>query len=84
MRSSGAGTSTRRSTPGKAHGRRLGCVTSSSHIASARPANPLERAMYRSAVSDDQVYRAFELIGARRRSPAALFAPGTLARLVRA
>ena len=40
--------------------------------------------MYRSAVTDDQVYRAFEAIGARRRSPAALFAPGTLARLVRA
>jgi flavin-dependent dehydrogenase len=69
----------------KVHRRRLGPHHFLlSDIASARPANPLERAMYRSAVSDDQVYRAFESIGARRRSPAALFAPGTLARLVRA
>jgi hypothetical protein len=40
--------------------------------------------MYRGAVDDDEVYRAFEAIGARRRSPAALFAPATLARLARA
>ncbi|HEX5898192.1 MAG TPA: FAD-dependent monooxygenase, partial [Solirubrobacteraceae bacterium] len=54
-----------------------------SDIASARPANPVERAMYRSAVSDDEVYSVFEAIGARRRSPATLFAPRTLARLAR-
>ena len=69
----------------KVHRRRLGPHHFLiSDIATARPANPLERAMYRSAVSDDEVYRTFEAIGARRRSPAALFAPGTLARLVRA
>ena len=39
--------------------------------------------MYRSAVTDDEVYRTFEAIGARRRSPAALFAPGTLVRMAR-
>jgi menaquinone-9 beta-reductase len=54
-----------------------------SDLASARPANPLERAMYRAAATDDRVYRAFEAIGSRRRSPAALFAPTTLARLGR-
>jgi flavin-dependent dehydrogenase len=52
-------------------------------IASARPANPLERRMYRAAVDDDRVYHAFEAIGARRESPATLFAPRTLAHLAR-
>jgi menaquinone-9 beta-reductase len=55
-----------------------------SDIASARPANPVERAMYRSAATDDEVYGTFEAIGSRRRSPATLFAPGTLARMARA
>ena len=55
-----------------------------SDIASARPANPVERAMYRQAAVDDDVYRTFEAIGSRRRSPATLFAPRTLARLSRA
>ena len=55
-----------------------------SDIASARPANPVERAMYRQAAVDDDVYRTFEAIGSRRRSPATLFAPRTLARLARA
>jgi hypothetical protein len=40
--------------------------------------------MYRSAVTDDDVYRTFEAIGSRRRSPATLFKPRTLARLARA
>jgi flavin-dependent dehydrogenase len=69
----------------KAHRRRLGphhFLTSD--IATARPANPVERAMYRSAVTDDDVYRTFEAIGSRRRSPATLFKPRTLARLARA
>jgi flavin-dependent dehydrogenase len=69
----------------KAHRRRLGphhFVISD--IASARPANPVERAMYRSAVTDDDVFHTFEAIGSRRRSPALLFAPRTLARLARA
>jgi menaquinone-9 beta-reductase len=69
----------------KTHRRRLGphhFVISD--IASARPANPVERAMYRSAVTDDDVFHTFEAIGSRRRSPALLFAPRTLARLARA
>jgi hypothetical protein len=53
-------------------------------IASGRRANPMERAMYRAAVTDDDVYRTFEAIGSRRRSPATLFTPRTLARLARA
>jgi hypothetical protein len=40
--------------------------------------------MYRGAVDDDDVWRTFEGIGSRRRSPATLFAPGTLGRLARA
>jgi flavin-dependent dehydrogenase len=53
-------------------------------LASARSANPLERMLYRAAVVDDDVFRAFEAIGARRKSPATLFTPKTLARVVRA
>jgi flavin-dependent dehydrogenase len=53
-------------------------------IASGRPANPLERRMYRAAVDDDDVFHVFEGIGSRRRSPATLFAPRILARLARA
>jgi flavin-dependent dehydrogenase len=69
----------------KAHRRRLGLHHFLiSDIASARPANPIERAMYRSAVSDDDVFHTFEAIGSRRSSPALLFAPRTLARLARA
>jgi hypothetical protein len=55
-----------------------------SDLASARPANPLERAMYRASATDDQVWRTFEGIGSRRRSPVALFAPRTLLRIARA
>jgi hypothetical protein len=69
----------------KVHRRRLGLHHFLiSDLASARPANPLERAMYRSAVTDDEVYGTFEGIGSRRRSPATLFAPATLARMARA
>jgi flavin-dependent dehydrogenase len=53
-------------------------------LASARPANPLERMLYRAAVDDDDVFHAFEAIGARRKSPASLFTPKTLARVARA
>jgi menaquinone-9 beta-reductase len=35
-------------------------------LASARRANPMERALYRGAVKDDDVFHAFEAIGARR------------------
>jgi len=55
-----------------------------SDIASGRRANPIERAMYRASVTDDHVWQAFEAIGARRRSPATLFAPRTLLRIARA
>ncbi|HEU4978700.1 MAG TPA: NAD(P)/FAD-dependent oxidoreductase [Solirubrobacteraceae bacterium] len=51
-------------------------------IASARTANPFERRLYRAAARDEKVRRAFEPIGARRRSPATLFRPGTMARLL--
>jgi flavin-dependent dehydrogenase len=69
----------------KVHRRRLGPHHFLiSDTATARPANPVERAMYRGAASDDEVYRTFEAIGTRRRSPATLFAPGTLARMARA
>jgi 2-polyprenyl-6-methoxyphenol hydroxylase-like FAD-dependent oxidoreductase len=68
----------------RVHRRRLGLHHFLiSDIATARPANPVERAMYRSAVTDDHVYRVFEATGSRRRSPAALFAPRTLAHLAR-
>jgi menaquinone-9 beta-reductase len=68
----------------RVHRRRLGLHHFLiSDIASARPANPVERAMYRSAVTDDRVFSVFEAIGSRRRSPATLFAPRTLARLAR-
>jgi len=50
-------------------------------IASGRPANPVERRLYRAAVEDDDVFHTFEAIGARRRSPATLFTPRSLARL---
>jgi menaquinone-9 beta-reductase len=46
-------------------------------LASARRANPMERALYRGAVKDDDVFHAFEAIGARRASPATLFNPKT-------
>jgi flavin-dependent dehydrogenase len=52
-------------------------------LASARAANPLERALYRTAVDDDDAFRVFEAIGARRESPATLFRPKTIARLLR-
>jgi flavin-dependent dehydrogenase len=53
-------------------------------LATARPANPVERRMYRGAVDDDHVFHAFEAIGSRRRSPATLFAPRTIVHLARA
>jgi len=69
----------------RAHRRRLGPHHFLiSDLATARRANPLERALYRRSVTDDRVFHTFEAIGSRRRSPATLFAPGTLARLARA
>jgi hypothetical protein len=54
-----------------------------SDIASGRKANAFERRLYRGAATDEAVWRAFEAVGSRRRSPATLFKPTTLARLVR-
>jgi len=69
----------------RAHRRRLGLHHFLiSDIARGRPANPLERALYRSAITNDDVFHAFEAIGSRRRSPALLFAPRTLWQLARA
>jgi menaquinone-9 beta-reductase len=55
-----------------------------SDIASARRANPFERALYRASVTDDHVFHTFEGVGTRRRSPATLFSPRNLVRMVRA
>jgi flavin-dependent dehydrogenase len=69
----------------RVHRRRLGAHHFFiSDLASARRANPLERSMYRAAVTDDHVWRAFEAIGSRRRSPTTIFSPGTLLRIARA
>jgi 2-polyprenyl-6-methoxyphenol hydroxylase-like FAD-dependent oxidoreductase len=68
----------------KVHARRLGPHHFLiADIASGRPANPLERALYRAAAVDDDVWYAFEGIGSRRRHPATLFTPRNLARLAR-
>jgi flavin-dependent dehydrogenase len=53
-------------------------------LASGRRANPMERAMYRAAVTDDDVFHAFEAIGARRESPATLFRPRTVLKMASA
>jgi flavin-dependent dehydrogenase len=53
-------------------------------LSSGRPANPLEKAMYAAAAHDERVFAAFESIGSRRKSPAAMLDPRVLARLVRA
>jgi menaquinone-9 beta-reductase len=53
-------------------------------LASARRANPMERALYRGAVKDDDVFHAFEAIGARRASPATLFSPKTVLKVASA
>ena len=53
-------------------------------IASGRPVNPFERRLYRAAALDPRAARAFEAVGSRRRSPATMFRPDHLARIVRA
>jgi flavin-dependent dehydrogenase len=53
-------------------------------LASARPANPVERALYRASAADDDAWRVFEAIGARRKSPATLFTPQMVRRLASA
>jgi flavin-dependent dehydrogenase len=53
-------------------------------LASGRRANPMERAMYRAAATDDDVFHTFEAIGARRESPATLFRPRTVLKMASA
>ncbi|MCW3032081.1 MAG: monooxygenase, FAD-binding protein [Solirubrobacterales bacterium] len=52
-------------------------------ISSGRPINPIERHLYGAAARDPVVKRAFEAVGSRRRSPAAMFHPRVLAHLAR-
>jgi 2-polyprenyl-6-methoxyphenol hydroxylase-like FAD-dependent oxidoreductase len=52
-------------------------------IASGRPINPIERHLYSASARDPVVRRAFEEVGSRRRSPAAMLHPRVLARLAR-
>jgi hypothetical protein len=40
--------------------------------------------MYAAAAHDERVFEAFEAVGARRKSPASVFDPRVLARVVRA
>jgi menaquinone-9 beta-reductase len=52
--------------------------------ATGREANAIERALFRAAARDPEVAAAFEGVGSRREKPWSIFAPGTLARMVRA
>jgi menaquinone-9 beta-reductase len=69
----------------RAHRRRLGLHHfMMSDIATGRPANPFERRLYATAARDEVVVRAFERVGSRWRSPATLFTPRVMTRLLRA
>ena len=66
----------------RTHLRRLGPHHATiADLATARRANPLERAVYRAAVDDDEVFSALAAVGARRRSRPTLATPRTVARL---
>jgi 2-polyprenyl-6-methoxyphenol hydroxylase-like FAD-dependent oxidoreductase len=52
-------------------------------LASARLANPFERAMFRATARDEKVLSAFESVGSRRRPPSEMFKPAILSRIVR-
>ena len=52
-------------------------------LSSARPANPMERMMYRACARDESVVRTFSEVGSRRASPAKMLGPRTFARVVR-
>ena len=62
---------------------RLGRYFLIADLASARRANPFERALFRASTRDETVMRAFESAGSRRASPAAVMKPSVLARIVR-
>jgi flavin-dependent dehydrogenase len=67
----------------KLHRRRLGAHHFLiADLATGRRANPFERAMFRAAAHDPKVYAAFEAVGARRKSPASMFDPRTLGRML--
>lgn len=51
--------------------------------ASGRRTSALERAIYRAAAADPYVVRAFEPVGTRRRSPAAMLNPRFVAHVIR-
>jgi menaquinone-9 beta-reductase len=51
--------------------------------ASGRSTSALERAIYRAAAADPYVVRAFEPVGTRRRSPAAMLNPRFVAHVIR-
>ncbi len=53
-------------------------------FSSGRPANFIERAMWRAASRDPEVLRAVERVASRRSSPASILHPRNLARAVRA
>ena len=53
-------------------------------LSSGRRANALERMMYRACARDARVARRFEAVGSRRRSPATMFTPRSVVRMVRA
>ena len=53
-------------------------------LATGRPMNPLERALFRAAARDPAVARAFEGIGARRDKPWTMLRPRTAVRVARA
>ena len=55
-----------------------------SDLATGRPANAFERLMFRAAARDVEVVRAFSEVGSRRASPARIFRPDTMWRLIRA
>jgi 2-polyprenyl-6-methoxyphenol hydroxylase-like FAD-dependent oxidoreductase len=52
-------------------------------LATARPANPFERAMYRASARDERVLRVFESVGSRRMPPTQIFKPQMVARILR-
>jgi flavin-dependent dehydrogenase len=68
----------------KIHRRRLGPHHFMiADLSSGRRANPFERRMFNRALRDDVVMRAFEEVGSRRGSPAAVFKPRVLAHMLR-
>jgi flavin-dependent dehydrogenase len=51
-------------------------------LASGRPANLLERTLFKAAAVDERALHYFEAVGSRRKSPLTLFRPDRLARII--